>query len=118
LENSPRHADESAPGSIEVPAEKGFTVSDITISGRKIEFGSQIADFITVKLTGAASAKAASHRFRVAYAKPAWSHSAARPASLRRCHSHLHLVGDSLGLKPQKQSRSRKRIIAKRPGPT
>jgi hypothetical protein len=38
----------------EVPPEKGFSVGDITISGRPIEFGAQIADFITIKLTGIA----------------------------------------------------------------
>jgi hypothetical protein len=39
----------------EVPAGKGFTVGDITINSRNIEFGSQIADFITIKLTGLAT---------------------------------------------------------------
>jgi hypothetical protein len=39
----------------EVPLGKGFTVGDIEISGKKIEFGSQIADFITIKLTGLAT---------------------------------------------------------------
>lgn len=39
----------------EVPADKGFTVSDITINDDPIEFGSQIADFITIKLTGLAT---------------------------------------------------------------
>ncbi len=39
----------------EVPAGKGFTVGDIKINGRNIEFGSQIADFITIKLTGLAT---------------------------------------------------------------
>lgn len=38
----------------EVPAEKGYTVSDITIQGKPILFGSQIMDFIHVKLTGTA----------------------------------------------------------------
>jgi len=38
----------------EVPAGAGFTVGDITINGRPIEFGAQIADFITIKLTGLA----------------------------------------------------------------
>lgn len=37
-----------------VPPEKGFSVGDITIAGRPIRFGSQIADFITIKLTGIA----------------------------------------------------------------
>ncbi|RPJ26853.1 MAG: hypothetical protein EHM35_14600 [Planctomycetaceae bacterium] len=36
----------------EVPAGKGFVVGDIQIGGRPIEFGAQIADFITMKLTG------------------------------------------------------------------
>jgi hypothetical protein len=39
----------------EVPAAKGFSVGDITIDGQKIEFGAQIADFITIKLTGLAT---------------------------------------------------------------
>jgi hypothetical protein len=38
-----------------VPKEKGFTVGDITINGRNIVFGAQIADFITIKLTGLAT---------------------------------------------------------------
>jgi hypothetical protein len=38
----------------EVPAERGFTVSDITINGKPIAFGAQIADFISIKLTGLA----------------------------------------------------------------
>jgi hypothetical protein len=39
----------------EVPAAKGFTVGDITIGGRPIEFGAQIVDFIRIKLTGLAT---------------------------------------------------------------
>ena len=39
----------------EVPAGRGFVVGDITIDGRKIEFGAQIADFIRIKLTGLAT---------------------------------------------------------------
>jgi hypothetical protein len=38
----------------EVPPQKGFVVGDIKISGRPIQFGSQIADFITMKLVGQA----------------------------------------------------------------
>lgn len=38
----------------EVPPVKGFTVGDITIAGTPIEFGSQIADFITIKIVGQA----------------------------------------------------------------
>ncbi|MFF5860001.1 hypothetical protein ACFY8B_31020 [Streptomyces sp. NPDC012751] len=38
----------------EVPREKGFTVGDIEINGKPIRFGGQIADFITVQLTGVA----------------------------------------------------------------
>lgn len=37
-----------------VPSELGYTVSDIMIAGQAIAFGAQIADFITVKLTGVA----------------------------------------------------------------
>jgi hypothetical protein len=39
----------------EVPAERGFTVSDITINGIPIRFGAQIADAISIKLTGLAT---------------------------------------------------------------
>jgi hypothetical protein len=39
----------------QVPEDRGFTVGDITIGGRKIEHGAQIADFITIKLTGLAT---------------------------------------------------------------
>jgi hypothetical protein len=39
----------------EVPADKGYTVSDVTIEGRPIRFGAQIADFVTIKLTGVAT---------------------------------------------------------------
>ncbi|MBT2421892.1 hypothetical protein J7F01_14790 [Streptomyces sp. ISL-22] len=38
----------------EVPPDKDFTVGDITIGGNPIEYGAQIADFITIKLTGIA----------------------------------------------------------------
>lgn len=39
----------------EVPADAGFTVGDIKINGRPIQFGAQIADFIQIKLTGLAT---------------------------------------------------------------
>jgi hypothetical protein len=39
----------------EVPAARGFTVGDIQINGRPIATGAQIADFITIKLTGLAT---------------------------------------------------------------
>jgi hypothetical protein len=39
----------------EVPAARGFTVSDIKINGKEIRYGAQIADFITMKLTGVAT---------------------------------------------------------------
>jgi hypothetical protein len=42
-------------GVFEVPSTKTFVVGDIKIGGRKIEFGGQIADFITIKLTGLAT---------------------------------------------------------------
>jgi hypothetical protein len=38
----------------EVPTGKGFTVSDIIINGTPIQFGAQIADFITIKIVGQA----------------------------------------------------------------
>lgn len=38
----------------EVPEGKGFTVSDIKIKGKPIEYGSQIADFVRIKLIGIA----------------------------------------------------------------
>jgi hypothetical protein len=39
----------------EVPDGKHFVVGDIKIGGRRIEFGAQVADFITIKLTGLAT---------------------------------------------------------------
>ncbi|HSE19946.1 MAG TPA: phospholipase D-like domain-containing protein [Pyrinomonadaceae bacterium] len=39
----------------EVPAHLGYTVGDIKIAGRNIEFGAQIVDFITIKLEGLAT---------------------------------------------------------------
>lgn len=36
----------------EVPAGRGYVVGDIKIDGRTIQFGGQIADFITIKLEG------------------------------------------------------------------
>jgi hypothetical protein len=41
----------------EVPASEGFVVGDILIGGEKIEFGGQIAENITMKLTGLAFSK-------------------------------------------------------------
>ncbi|GIF23071.1 hypothetical protein BJ973_000571 [Actinoplanes tereljensis] len=38
----------------EVPADRGFAVGDLTIGGEPIEFGAQIADFITIKLVAVA----------------------------------------------------------------
>jgi hypothetical protein len=38
-----------------VPAGKSFVVGDIKINGSNIEFGAQMADFITIKLTGLAT---------------------------------------------------------------
>lgn len=49
----------------EVPAADGFTVGDMTIGGRKIEFGGQLAERITVKLTGLACRKGQSHNAAV-----------------------------------------------------
>lgn len=39
----------------EVPADRGFTVGDITIAGRQIRYGAQIVDYITIKLMGVAT---------------------------------------------------------------
>jgi hypothetical protein len=39
----------------EVPGDRNFVVGDITINGQPIRFGAQIADFITMKLTGIAT---------------------------------------------------------------
>ncbi|NEI05191.1 hypothetical protein GUK34_09860 [Rhizobium leguminosarum] len=38
----------------EVPADRGYLVSDVTINGKPIKFGGQISDFISMKLTGVA----------------------------------------------------------------
>jgi hypothetical protein len=48
----------------EVPQGRNFVVGDITINGRPIEYGAQVADFITIKLTGIAC------RFGKSTAKP------------------------------------------------
>ena len=40
---------------IEVPPERDFTVSDLTIGGVNIEYGGQIAECITMKFTGVAA---------------------------------------------------------------
>lgn len=40
---------------VEIPRERGFAVSDLTIAGNPIRFGGQIAECITVKLVGLAS---------------------------------------------------------------
>ncbi len=48
----------------EVPPEKNYVVGDVTINGRPIEFGAQIADFISIKLTGVA------HRFGQSTVEP------------------------------------------------
>ena len=45
----------------EVPIARGFTVSDIRINGKEIRYGAQIADFITIKLTGLATRIGQSH---------------------------------------------------------
>ncbi|SFI61100.1 hypothetical protein [Bradyrhizobium sp. Gha] len=39
----------------EVPSDRNYLVGDITVNGRPIEYGAQIADFITMKLTGLAT---------------------------------------------------------------
>jgi len=39
----------------DVPSSKGFVVGDIKINGQNIDFGGQIADFISIKLTGLAT---------------------------------------------------------------
>lgn len=39
----------------EVPSDKNYDVGDIKINGKNIEFGSQIADFISIKLIGLAT---------------------------------------------------------------
>jgi hypothetical protein len=39
----------------EVSADKSFVVGDIKINGKAIDFGAQITDFITIKLTGLAT---------------------------------------------------------------
>jgi hypothetical protein len=41
-------------GVYEVPVEKGYVVGDISISGQPIEFGGQIADFVSIKIVGLA----------------------------------------------------------------
>jgi hypothetical protein len=45
----------------EVPASAGYTVGDIKIAGRAIEFGGQLAEHINVQLTGIACRKGSFH---------------------------------------------------------
>ena len=45
----------------EVPPGRGYVVGDIKIAGKPIEFGAQIADFITIKLEGLATRIGAEH---------------------------------------------------------
>ncbi|HEY8610180.1 MAG TPA: hypothetical protein VIL69_02700 [Roseomonas sp.] len=40
---------------LEVPSRPGFVVGGITINGRPITFGAQVADLISMKLTGVAT---------------------------------------------------------------
>ncbi|GAA2280382.1 hypothetical protein GCM10010430_77910 [Kitasatospora cystarginea] len=51
-----RRGDESHPVRFvyEVPQDKGFTVGDITINGTPIQYGAQIADYITIRLSAVA----------------------------------------------------------------
>jgi hypothetical protein len=44
---------------VEVPPERGLTVSDLTIGGVNIEYGGQIAECITLSLTGVAASPGA-----------------------------------------------------------
>jgi hypothetical protein len=48
-------------GVFQVPASKGYTVSDIKIGGVPIQFGGQIAEHILMSLTGVACRIGASH---------------------------------------------------------
>jgi hypothetical protein len=41
-------------GVYEVPASKGYSVGDITVADQPIEFGGQIADFVSIKIIGLA----------------------------------------------------------------
>ena len=87
----------------EVPAKKGFVVGDITIDGEPIEFGAQIADFITIKLVAVAC------RIGKSTAKPQAacvefpSHSAA-PSDLAFSAKALSVHG-YLGAEPSQLSR-------------
>jgi hypothetical protein len=47
-------ADHAVRAVYEVPTTKGFAVGDITINDQTIDFGAQIADFITIKVIGQA----------------------------------------------------------------
>jgi hypothetical protein len=52
----PRGSDDKPVRAVfEVPAGHGFVVGDITIGGRTIDFGAQVADRISMKLTGVAT---------------------------------------------------------------
>ena len=51
---------------VEVPPKSGYTVSDLSIGGVPIAFGGQIAECITVKLTGTAAALGTVHNAPIA----------------------------------------------------
>ncbi|ESZ51036.1 hypothetical protein X731_03600 [Mesorhizobium sp. L2C054A000] len=61
----------------EVPPGRGYVVGDIKIDGRPIQFGAQIADFITIKLEGMATRIGQS---TVASFEGCWGEAGAPPA--------------------------------------
>jgi len=59
----------------EVPASEGYTVSDIKIGNDKIEFGGQVAEFVTMKLTGVACRRDHFHNQPLGPGSPrSWPH--------------------------------------------
>lgn len=78
----------------EVPTSKGFVVGDIKINGRRIEFGAQIADFISIKLTGVA------HRIGQSTEQPLTGCRRERPSGLESVGATPVLRGRISNLQP------------------
>ncbi|MER9064382.1 phospholipase D-like domain-containing protein [Mesorhizobium sp. M0698] len=73
----------------EVPPERGYFVGDVKIDGRPIQFGAQIADFITIKLEGLATRIGQS---TVAAVEGCWGEAGAPPAVVAAAEAADELV--------------------------
>jgi len=82
LDDRARNARAGPAASYEVPAELGFTVGDITVGGRPIEFGAQLADNVQIKVTAIAARPGSFSPQRYDCVPPWFSASAMRAARL------------------------------------